>query len=325
MATKKDVAVAANVSAATVSNVFNKSKKVSPEIRAHVLKVAADIGYTEQFPREIVLLINDVTNPHYYQIFEGMNEAADRFGYFVSMLQFKGSPVDMCQELIKRKVAAAFFAVVIDGSKDICRKMLQNVGIATAFSWDDFIIDFDTTMSKAIQYLTNLGHRRIAYLSGLPLNSSENPRYTSFIKAMEQAGLEVDQSLIVDGIYPYIANMENGYWEMRNVLDSASFFTAVIALNDLMAIGAIRAINEAGLSIPNDVSIVGCDNIPLAQYIAPPLTTIQFSAKELGQRTVYNLAQQLEGKTITKVPINLDLIIRSTTAQANTIINGGIL
>ena len=325
MATKKDVAIAANVSAATVSNVFNKSKNVSPEIRSHVLKVAAKIGYTEQFAREIVLLINDVTNPHYYQIFEGMNEAADRFGYFVSMLQLKGSPLDICQELIKRKVAAVFFAVAIDGSKSTIQKILQNAGIAVAFSWDDFVIDFDTIMNKTIQYLANLGHTKIAYLSGLPLNSSENQRYASFTKGMKQANLEVNQALVVDGIYPYIANMENGYWEMRSILDSASDFTAVIALNDLMAIGAIRAINEAGLSIPNDVSIVGCDNIPLAQYIAPPLTTLHFSAKELGQRTIYNLAQQLDGKTITKIHINLDLVIRSTTAQANTINNGGIL
>lgn len=317
MVTKKEVAVAANVSAATVSNVFNKSKTVSPEIRAHVLKVASLLGYTDEIPKELVLLVNDVTNPHYYQIFEGMIDAADRFGYFVSMLHLKGSPIEMCQELIKRKVAAAFFTVPIDDSKAACRKMLENAGIAVAFSWDDFIIDFDPIMNKTVQYLASLGHTKIAYLSGLPLNSPENQRYISFLKAMERSNLEVDNTLIVDGIYPYIANMENGYWGMKGILDSTNSFSAVIALNDLMAIGAIRAINEAGLSIPKDISIIGCDNIPLSQYIAPPLTTLYFSAKELGQRTVYNLAQQLEGKAVTKVHINLDLVIRSTTAEAN--------
>lgn len=316
MVTKKDVAVAANVSAATVSNVFSKSKNVSPEIRTHVLKVASSIGYTAEIPREFVLVVNDVTNPHYYQIFEGMNDAADRFGYYVSMIRFKGTPIEMCQDLIKRKVAAVFFTIPIEESKAACQKILENAGITVAFSWDNFVIDFDTIMKKTIQYLASLGHTKIAYLSGLPLHSSDNQRYISFLNAMKQANLEVDHTLIVDGIYPYIANMENGYWEMRSILDSTINFTAVIALNDLMAIGAIRAINEYGFSIPNDISIIGCDNIPLSQYVAPPLTTLHLSAKDLGQRTVYNFIQQLEGKPITKVPINLDLIIRSTTAQA---------
>jgi len=196
--------------------------------------------------------------------------------------------------------------------------MLEDAGISATFSWNDFVIDFDSITEKMVQHLLDLGHTRIAYLSGISLKEEVNPRYAAFKRAMKKCNLEVDPALVVDGIYPYTTNMTSGYWSMKNILECTHDFTAVIALNDLMAIGAIRAINEANLSIPNDISIVGCDDIAMSEYVTPPLTTLKLPAKELGIRTVYNLMQRSKALDVSKVHINLEMVVRQTTAKAST-------
>ena len=318
MVTKKEVALAAHVSAATVSNVFNKSKKVSPEIRKHVLKVANEIGYISTTSREIILIVNDLNNPHYYQIFEGMNETASRFGFFVTMMFMKESPIDTCRSLIKHKVFAVFFAIPMDNSTACtCKKMLEQVGISTSFSWEDFTMDFEVPTYKAMQHLVTLGHKNIAYLNALSLHDTQNTRYQAYLHALEKLDLKPNPTLITEGIYPYVANVETGYLFMNRLLSSSTKFTAVMTSNDLMAIGAIRAIREHGLNIPDDMSIISCDDILLSQYTAPPLTTLHIAANSLGQHAIYNFFQNIENEATVKPQIDINLIIRDSTGPAN--------
>ena len=116
-------------------------------------------------------------------------------------------------------------------------------------------------MCLMITYLFSMGHSRIAFLSGIPMKKDNNIRFDGFCKAIEKFGGTLHKDLLVDGIFPYTTDAVSGYQATKKLIASGEKFTAIYAVNDLMALGAMRALQEAGLSIPADVSVVGCDNI----------------------------------------------------------------
>lgn len=323
MANRRDIAEYARVSTATVSNVFNNTKYVSPEIKSRVLEAAKSLNYVEKSyqvrrncqRREIVFVVNDASNPHHGQILEGMDEIAQKKDWVVTMMVIWPDVDEFCKMLVTRHVDAVFFSTFHHEINEKHIEMFRNAGVEVMYSWNNFLIDFDLMILKAVQYLTDLGHRRIAYLSGLPLQDQNNIRFRAYKNALRSSNLEYDPSICVDGIYPYETTVQSGYWAMKTKLESTIDFTAVIALNDLMAIGAMRAINERGLKIPEDISVIGCDDIPMAEYINPPLTTLKIPAKEIGNRTMYDVIQRVEGNKTVPLHLAMELIIRKSTGR----------
>lgn len=319
MITKKQVAKQAGVSAATVTNVFNNAKPVSQEIRTKVMEAAQELGYFSKKTAEYVLVVNDASNPHNALILEGMTEAAQKYDAFVSMAVLGDKPERLCSQLISRQVNGVYFAIAQHEMNADIRETLENAGVCVASSWDDFVINFDSVTEKAIKYLADLGHERIAYLSGLSLQDPGNVRYNAFCRVMNKLSLPILPELMMDGIFPYETTLTTGYWAMKRLFERGADFTAVIALNDLMAIGAIRAIAEKGLSIPQDISVIGCDDIPIVEYTTPSLTTFRLPARKLGVRTVQNFIQRSRGLPFSSIPINLELVIRQSTGKANPV------
>lgn len=315
MVSRKAVAQRAGVSPATVTNVFNQSKFVSPAVRQKVLLAAAEVGYQAAAPNEFVLVVNDLTNPHFGQILQGMRETAMKYGAFANMTLLDGDAEQICNCLIERKVTGVFLATTRNEIDEAHCRMLEKAGIGFSSSWEDFALDFDDVIRQMVCYLAELGHRRIVYLSGIELDERTNIRYHGFVRAMSECRIPVAPELVVDGIFPYKTDMLSGYLAMKGLLERTRDFTAVFAVNDLMAIGAMRAIREAGLSIPDDISIVGCDNIPFAEYGNPPLTTLRIPAQEMGRQVVYNLLQKAGGQNASKVHLQPELIIRRSTGR----------
>ena len=315
MATKKEIAKLAGVSTATVTNVYNHSKYVGPDVRAKVMDAAKQLGYTDAFI-DLVLVINDASNPHYNMIFEGLSEAAKLYGAQVSMLLQDKDHERTVEKLVARKASGVFFTNLWTNLEPEQYQRLKSNGIYLIHSWTNFNMDFDIIIDKLTSHLIDLGHTRIAYLTGFSLTEPSNARYMAFVKAMENHGLKVDPMLMVEGHFPYETNMTTGYRYMKELLDRTKDFTAVIALNDLMAIGAIRAINEVNLKIPEDVSIVGCDDINMAEFIVPPLTTLRLPAKEMGIQAVHSLIRGIQGRPSARMHINVDLVLRQSTAKA---------
>jgi LacI family transcriptional regulator len=164
---------------------------------------------------------------------------------------------------------------------------------------------------KAVEYLINLGHRRIGIITNAP------PQYTAsahrlegYRRALLKHGLPLEEELVRYGDF----TEESGYAAMRELLDLASPPTAVFVASDLVAFGALAAIRERGLAIPQDMAVVGFDDVRLARYITPPLTTVRLPAYELGARAVEMLIKMVEGEELveTQVLLPTELVIRES-------------
>jgi len=319
MPTTRDVANCANVSTATVSNVLNNTKYVSPEIRDRVMAAAKELQYlskgTEAWKKksEVVFAVYDVCNPHCGMVLDGLNEVAAANSMAVSLMKIWADKEAFCKMLIEQKVLAVCQYELPESNLET----LRNAGIIIESSWHGLVIDFDSIYDKAIKHLADLGHRRIVFLRGLSEKDSSNVRLASFEKAIQRYGLENDPTLIVNGIYPYETTSQSGYWATKARLKQKQDFTAVIALNDLMAIGAMSAIQEKGLSIPGDISVLGCDDIDLSAFVHPSLSTIRLPAGEIGKRTMYNIIQTMYGEKTQSVNLELQLIIRNSIGRAS--------
>lgn len=324
MPTKRDVAKLAGVSPATVSNFYKGKEKMALDTKRRIIEAANTLNYP--LPKDDIsrgktkntfLVVDDLLNPHYGNILQGMNSVASNHNIAVSMIQLWDNVDAFCSMLIASEVYAVYFATFTHLITKAHIEMLRSNGIYVFFSWDNFTIDFDSLMDQAIKYLIDLGHTRIAYLSGLSINDSLNVRYQSFLKALNSNNLHFDEQLIIDGIYPFFTDAKSGYWATKTFLEKKTTFTAIITLNDLLAAGAMNALKESGLSIPEDVSVIGCDDIMLSEFMNPPLTTLRFSAKDIGIRTMYSIIQQETPQAFTApVVLQTELIIRKSSGKA---------
>lgn len=320
MASKSEIAKLACVSNATVSNFFSGKGKMSNETRERIIDAAVQLGYPipnldepiRQLNGATLLVVDDITNPHFGNVLKGMNKIAMPKMLSVSMMQMWEDVDDFCRMIIKSGYSAVFFCVSTR-LPDSNLELLKQNGIKTAFSWENCVIDFDNLLLQAISYLKDLGHKRIAYLSGLSIADEENIRYTSYVNALQKNGLPFDEKLVIDGMFPFNTDAKSGYWEMKSFLELNVDFTAVITLNDLMAIGCIKALSESGLSVPKDVSVMGCDDIVISEYLNPSLTTLSFSAADMGAMTMYSMLASEESKENRQVTLQTRLVVRKST------------
>ncbi|MBR4073077.1 MAG: LacI family DNA-binding transcriptional regulator [Clostridia bacterium] len=324
MATKADIAKLAGVSPATVSNCYTGNKTISPDVNQRIIEAAKALGYplpnqlrgsrTESM--HIFFIVDDVYNPHYGDIITGMNSVAVPAGICVSMMEIWNDIPAFCKMLVKQQASAVYFATYHHNIPKEQIAFLNANGIETFFEWDSFFIDFQQLMTKAITYLKELGHTKIAYMSGLSLGDPNNLRYKIFAQVSEELGLLRENIMIIDGIFPYKTDAKSGYWCMKNFLKTDPDFTALITINDLMAIGAINAMAESSLSVPDDVSVIGCDDIILSEFLSPSLTTLNFSAKDIGVRTMYAILQRRRDCVLEPIELHTNMIIRKSTGKA---------
>ena len=169
-------------------------------------------------------------------------------------------------------------------------------------SFDDPFVGTDDLKGgyMATRHLIELGHRRIAFLSGLPLNSPAHHRYQNFLDALQAYGMETDPALLIGG--DGVTDEQSGYEAADALLRSGVPFTGVFAVNDLMAIGAMKRFWQAGLRIPEDVSIVGCDGIQSTEYTTPPLSTLQCHAEAIGTTLIYQLLEKMQPDRVFPLP-----------------------
>ncbi len=324
MATKRDIAQLAGVSPATVSNFFNGRGKMTTDTRQRIIDAANDLNFplpsekkAKNKTKITYLIVDDLLNPHYGNILRGMNSIATNYDMPVSMIELWPDADAFCSMLIANEIYAVFFATYSDLITGRHINFLRSNGIYVYFPQDNFTVEFDGLMKQTIKYLVDLGHTNIAYLSGFSIHDPNNTRYHSYLKALEANHLPTDRNLAIDGIYPYLSDAKSGYWATKTFLEKRQHFTAIIALNDLLAIGAMNALSESGLSIPQDVSVIGCDDIMLSEFTNPPLTTLRYSSRDIGVRAMYSIIQQ-DKYQISNPPVVLqtELIIRKSSGKA---------
>ncbi len=329
--TMKDVARIAGVSIQTVSVVVNDKAPVSPETRERILAAIDDLGYRPQAvgrslrtgsTRTIGLLVADITNPFFARMAEAVEDHAHRAGYDLILYNTHSDPERERRYLhiaSERWVDGILFVTTTDtlhGLEELQAAGMPMVAIdriPDGYEGAWVILDNERTGALVAEHLLDLGHRDLAHICGpLDLRLSVE-RLESFESAVRARGFEPIPHAVGDGSW----SSESGYGAMRALLAAARTPTAVFASNDRLAIGAMRAAVEAGLRIPEDLSIVGVDDIELATYVTPPLTTVRQSLSDVATLATKILLDLVRGRepAQTQVVFHPELVIRQSTER----------
>ncbi len=335
-----EIAKHAYVSRSVVSRVLNNRPNVSAEARARVLKVIKEFNYTPNATArslathrsyEVCILAprkknEDFANGFWSLLFLGLSEACAARGYYVS---FSTIAVE-CQEnharilyghnfdgyvLCTREVADCVVPAIQTRSKPVVL-----IGHDPAFP-DIHSVDVDNVHGawKATRHLIDLGHRRIATILGTQQAQESQDRMQGYLQAHREADIPVYPAHIVYGDF----SQQSGYELMVQLLQQDPRPTAVFCANDAMATGAILAITKAGLSVPEDVAVVGYDDLPMAQYICPPLTTIHQPVYRIGREAAAILIDLIEEKEpdggVVHRHLPTELVVRESCGTRETV------
>ena len=181
---------------------------------------------------------------------------------------------------------------------------------------DQLTIDYLPAMRDMIGKLTALGHRRFAFLSGIPLDPAENTRFTAWRQALWEAGITPEEALTVAGDSDGPDAFE-GERETRQLLSRGVPFTALFAINDLMAMGAMRTLYESGLSVPRDVSVVGCDCLKVFRTVTPTPASLDVHSEETGRRLARRLIERIAGRESPPDQLRAEFMPGETVGRAN--------
>ncbi len=330
--TIRDVASLAGVSHQTVSRVINNNERVSPETRDRVLAAIERLGYKPNAiarfmakgrTRSLACLSPNLTDYTFACIIEGAEIEARQSNYFLITASAPDEDTFRClvEELIASRRTEGLLVInpYIDGR---CLSLPQNVPIVflgaspRGENVDSVALDDRGAAHLAMQHLLELGHRRIALISGPRVEDCTQDRLTGYLEALRGAGVEPDPALIVEGDW----SATSGFEAVAKLCDAGVNFTAVFAQNDRMAIGAIRALRERGMRIPQDVSVIGFDDLPLASYFDPPLTTMRQDMFGIGREAARLLIRALEDPASPRCQIRLpaELVVRNSTAPISS-------
>lgn len=287
MSTRKDVAKLAGVSVATVSYVLNNTKHVTPEVHKRVMDAVRELDYSPNLvakslatrqTRHVAMLVDNLKNPYYCELLEGIQELAARNGYIVSVVLVDVAKRKSILELAARGVDGIILAL---GTHDVREYVGKNIPLS--FAGKRVVLDYQEAVLQMVQCLKSHGHTKIAFLSGFSSSDPSNERYFCLEKAMRQEGLVLDPDLIVEGQPFGRTDEQEGKRAVEELLGRKKEFTALFAINDLMALGAYRGLREAGYTVPEDISLVGCDAVRLMEMMSPSLSTLDTHAFETGQ------------------------------------------
>lgn len=337
MSSLVEVARASNVSIATASRVLSGSTHpVSATTRARVLKAAAELNYfpnsvaralVTQHTHIIGVIVGDIEDPYFSAIVRGIEDEARQNGYLTIVCNSDRNPeivLSYLSVLIDYRVDSIIFAGGSLAGKEHESRLetlinrVKSLGILTAGIGQHPLIDCRVGIDDAAatrtmtEYLCTLGHRHIAYIQGPSQLSTSAVRLRAFKSAMRQSGLPLQLDWIVQGDF----TMESGYVAVEKILAKEEHPTAIFAANDLMAIGAMNAVQQRGLRVPRDISVVGFDDIPSAVYMKPRLTTIRVPMYPLGQAAMVQLIQFHKGRRPQAAHVlDFELVVRESAAS----------
>lgn len=322
------VAERAKVSVATVSRTINRVPTVNAKMAKRVWDAIEELEY---FPntqaRALVsgrsgifgLIISEITNPFFPELIQGFEDVAVENGYeiLVSSTNYDPKRMSLCiRRMLERKVEGV--AVMTFGIEEPLLDQLAQRDVPLVFvdvgparpGISLLKVDYHHGIRQGVQHLAALGHRKIAFVSGPPRLHSAQSRVTAFTKSLAECGISLDPSWIVQGDH----TMEGGMLAMEQILAGKQRPTAIMCSNDMTALGVLHKCYRAKLSVPEDVSIIGFDDVHMARVMIPPLTSIQMSRLELARAAVTALRAQVEGNSGQReYQISTMLVVREST------------
>jgi LacI family transcriptional regulator, galactose operon repressor len=329
----RTIARAANVSIATVSRTINHIPTVNPEIAKRVWEVIDELDY---FPntqaRALVsgrskifgLIVSEITNPFFPELIQGFEDIAVEHGYeiLVSSTNYDPKRMSHCiRRMLERKVEGV--AIMTFGIEEPLLDQLAKRNVPLVFidigpkrpGISLLKVDYHHGIRQGVQHLAALGHRKIAFISGPATLHSAQSRLTAFSTSLKESNIAPNPAWIVEGNH----TLEGGIAAMEHLLaaNAKNMPTAVMCSNDMTAIGVLHKLYRAGLRVPDDLSVIGFDDIHIAEVTIPPLTTVQMSRFDLARAAVTALRAHVESPDDPApkrdYKIQTDLIVREST------------
>lgn len=314
MATRQDVATLAGVSVATVSYVVNGTKNVTPEVRCRVERAVAALNYRPNLlarslstkeTRHVAMLVDNLNNPHYCEMLSGAQAIASEKGYIVSVISIDlARPTDVL-DLASRGLDGVILALATENTT-VQSMLPPHFPVISPGKYIEF--DYSQAFDDLLDTFFSGGHRDIAFLSGLPVSSSQHWRFQAWKRSLEKRGLPLRPELIVDGLPSAVTDETEGARAMRELLARDVPFTAIYAVNDLMALGAMRELHARGLRVPQDVSVAGCDRLQLLRYFIPSLATMDVHPFETGRQLMEMLIDEIGGMPQKTHTVHVDFV-----------------
>lgn len=328
MSTIRDVARMAGVSVATVSRVLNESSSVSAEKRETVMRAIKRLNYQPNMlgrnlrrteTRMVLVLLPSISNPFYARIVNGIEDVAHKNGYNI-MLCNTGSDISrekVYLEMLKKRLSDG----VILMAPELSREELDEIGrrhpVVQCCEYREgsqvshVSVDNYAAARKVVRHLTGLGHRRIGLISCKNSFVSIKQREQGYLKGLEEAGITPDAGLVKYGDYGYAS----GIRAANQLLSGKNRPTAVFAISDVMAAGVLKAARERGLRIPEDIAVVGFDNINISYMCNPMLSTVSQPKYDMGRVAMDLLIRHMTGaqKKAENICLEHELVIREST------------
>jgi DNA-binding LacI/PurR family transcriptional regulator len=324
----RTVAERANVSIATVSRTINNNPSVNAKMAKRVWEAIRELDY---FPntqaRALVsgrsgifgLIVSEITNPFFPELIQGFEDVAVANGYeiLVSSTNYDPKRMALCiRRMLERKVEGV--AVMTFGIEEPLLEQLAERNIPMVFvdmgpqhpGISLLKVDYHHGIRQGVQHLAALGHRNISFISGPKRLHSAQSRLEAFSQSLRECGITPDPAWLIEGDH----TLEGGIRVMEKILAGKKLPTAVMCSNDMTAIGVLHKLYRAGLRAPDDLSLIGFDDIHMARVTIPPLTSIQMSRLDLARAAVTALRAHVEGTAPQReYKIDTHLVVREST------------
>ncbi|MFD1990804.1 LacI family DNA-binding transcriptional regulator [Paenibacillus nicotianae] len=324
-ATIKDVAALAGVAVSTASYALNGIGRVSPKTRDKVIVAAKQLNYQKNGiasdlkrskTNTIALLLSDLSGPYYSRLIKGVQEVSLNNGYDLIACSSIGGESSTAVKFIKEKR--------VDGAIILAHNIPDRTILESAREGFPIVMldrrlehesvcyveaDNEKGGILATEHLIEAGHRKIAYVSGPASSKHNKDRYNGFVQAMNKHGLTIEPRWNLIGNF----TEEGGYRAVKLMIAQGEIPEAVFFANDEMALGGITALNEAGIVVPDDISVIGFDDIVQARFLTPSLTTVRQPDYEVGALAVHLIFQILKGETVSpQYKLDTELVSRGT-------------
>ena len=326
MVTIYDVARVAGVSVATVSHVLNGTRKVAPDTAARVRRAIEELGYQpngiaqslrKRVTYAIGVLVSDITNPFFAHLVRGVEDAAHAAGYSIIVCNSDEDPEKedfYIRSLWRRRIDGMLIAPTRDGAspalKELVQKEIPFVFVdrkAKGIEAPAVLSDNVGGAYLATKYLIDRGHKRIGIILGIPGATTTEERFSGYRQALEDAGISFCEELVVWGWY----RAEGAQNATKKLLSLHDPPTAIFCTNNLMTMGALQELHRRNISIPEEVAIIGFDDLEWAEFVHPPLTVVVQNPYKLGQygfEVLYAwLNGQKEGNKEVRIPVEIRL------------------
>jgi DNA-binding LacI/PurR family transcriptional regulator len=328
----QEVARRANVSAATISRVLNGSDKVKAATRERVRKIIDDLHYVPNPSARNLragksklfgLIVSDINNPFFPELIDDFEGHARENGIDVifTHTNYQSDRLDQClRRLIERNVDG--IAICTSETNEAALHfaarhhrpfvLMNQEGVRTPYN--NIHVDHVSGAFEAVRHLTSLGHRRIGFISGPGSFESTRNRKEAFYDAMKRSRVRVDEQWMIEGDL----HIEGGQAAMEQLLRKPSRPTALLCTNDLMAFGVLRTARDHKLSVPQDLSIIGFDNLPVCDLVTPPLSSVDIPRRQIASHAFRMLLKLTSSTQTRKLPtptIQTSLVLRASTSR----------